>query len=131
MTSSQDATSMRDGERRMGTPWRAPPGRRTSAKGRAAERGLTLAIPEPPEHALERPRLLELLAAGTGYELTLVSAPAGTGKTVAVSSWARAEGPHAPLVWISVSRDGAADDAFAESRRDRAGAGGDPSLRRR
>ncbi|WP_244928084.1 LuxR family transcriptional regulator [Nocardioides sp. W7] len=46
------------------------------------------AVPAAPRCYVERPRLDEALEAGTGRGLTLVSAPAGSGKTVAVAAWA-------------------------------------------
>jgi len=48
-----------------------------------------------PTHSLPlvaRPRLLERLDRGVQGPITLVSAPAGTGKTVLVSSWSASEG---------------------------------------
>jgi len=52
-----------------------------------------------------RPRLDTALVRGVGHSLTLVSAPAGSGKTVAVSAWvagraARAD-PDAAIGWVS------------------------------
>jgi LuxR family maltose regulon positive regulatory protein len=43
-----------------------------------------------------------LLDAGVCGPLTLVSAPAGTGKTVLVSSWASGLGPGRSVVWVSL-----------------------------
>jgi LuxR family maltose regulon positive regulatory protein len=40
---------------------------------------------------------------GTNHPLTLVSAPAGTGKTVAVSTWARARRNSRTIVWMTLS----------------------------
>jgi LuxR family maltose regulon positive regulatory protein len=58
--------------------------------------------PVPSQLIVRRPRLHERLRAGSEGPLTLVSAPAGTGKTVLVSSWvARGESPH-PVAWVSV-----------------------------
>ncbi len=45
-------------------------------------------IPRPHQGLLQRSRLLQILAQGVAGPLTLVSAPAGTGKTVLVSAWA-------------------------------------------
>src|SRR3954447_1639460 len=77
------------------------------SRGRAAsEREPWLAdrlvIPAPPMVYLDRPRLLKRLGAGARGPLTLVSAPAGTGKTVLVASWAAREQAHTPLTWISL-----------------------------
>ena len=49
-------------------------------------------VPAQPTVVVPRPRLEVLLDAGTLGPLTLVSAPAGTGKTVLVSSWAAGSG---------------------------------------
>jgi len=44
-------------------------------------------IPRPPRPLVDRPRLFELLAEGTERPLTLISAPAGAGKTSLLASW--------------------------------------------
>ncbi|MCU0463771.1 MAG: LuxR family transcriptional regulator, partial [Anaerolineae bacterium] len=56
----------------------------------------------PPRRAalIPRPRLTERLDAGLGGRLTLVSAPAGFGKTTLVADWAA--GCHRPLAWLSL-----------------------------
>ena len=48
-----------------------------------------LFMPPPRPHAVLRPRLLERLSEdqGTGRALTLVSAPAGFGKSALLSAW--------------------------------------------
>ncbi len=46
-----------------------------------------LYIPQAPSNRLPRPRLTECLSAGMACKLTLVAAPAGFGKTTAVSAW--------------------------------------------
>lgn len=54
---------------------------------------------------LDRSRLLALLDAGLAYPLTLISAPAGSGKTTLVSQWmaARRTQPDFPAVaWLSL-----------------------------
>ncbi len=53
-----------------------------------------------PEPVLVRPRLLRRLDEGAGRALTLVTAPAGWGKTTLLGSWARTVEP-APA-WVSV-----------------------------
>jgi LuxR family maltose regulon positive regulatory protein len=55
-------------------------------------------IPLLPHATVERPRLGELLDAGCERPLTLVSAPAGWGKTVLLTYWARARG----AAWLTV-----------------------------
>jgi ATP/maltotriose-dependent transcriptional regulator MalT len=46
-----------------------------------------LYIPPPPHRAVQRPRLIERLNEGLHRNLTLISAPAGFGKTTLVSAW--------------------------------------------
>src|SRR5437764_5093806 len=46
-----------------------------------------LYIPLPPPRAVRRPRLIERLNEGLHRKLTLISAPAGFGKTALVSEW--------------------------------------------
>ena len=46
------------------------------------------AIPPPPAHAVERPRLRSRLDATLNAPLSVVVAPAGSGKTVLLSQWA-------------------------------------------
>jgi LuxR family maltose regulon positive regulatory protein len=61
-----------------------------------------LAAPTPPRELVERARLYARLDAGTRGPLTLLSAPAGWGKTVLLSSWLRAGGarPRAAWLWL-------------------------------
>jgi LuxR family maltose regulon positive regulatory protein len=59
----------------------------------------------PPRTSLRqvpRPRLLDLLHAGTQQLLTLVSAPAGAGKTTLLTSWSSSRQPPGPLAWLSL-----------------------------
>ena len=60
------------------------------------------AIPGQPQGHLERPRLLEHLERGVAGPLTLVSAPAGTGKTVLVSAWVRGAHAHRSIAWVTL-----------------------------
>src|SRR5512133_2329444 len=52
---------------------------------------------------VQRPRLLEDLDAGLGGKVTLVSAPAGFGKTTVVSEWIRDCGH--PTAWLSLDKN--------------------------
>jgi LuxR family maltose regulon positive regulatory protein len=69
-----------------------------------------LHIPPVRPELVSRPRLLEKLDAGLHRSLTLVSAPAGFGKTTLLSEWAHLVGAHghalvaAPpqIAWISL-----------------------------
>lgn len=59
-----------------------------------------LYIPPPRPNAVNRPRLLARLDAGLHGRLTLVSAPAGFGKTTLVSAWVSDCGR--PVAWLSL-----------------------------
>src|SRR5437763_2835590 len=59
-----------------------------------------LYIPPPPPKVVLRPRLIERLNEGLYRKLTLISAPAGFGKTTLVSEWL-AGGPR-PTAWLSL-----------------------------
>src|SRR5512136_592868 len=60
------------------------------------------APPEPP-HLVPRQRLLAQVDEGLSRHLTLISAPAGFGKTTLLSEWrASAAGQHWPLTWLSL-----------------------------
>lgn len=59
-----------------------------------------LFAPLPRLRAVKRTRLLERLEEGINRPLTLVSAPAGFGKTTLVSDWAANR--DAPLAWVSL-----------------------------
>jgi LuxR family maltose regulon positive regulatory protein len=61
-------------------------------------------LPAPPEHLVARPKLMALMDRAFRCPLTIVSSPAGTGKTVAVSTWARSRRGSAPIVWVSLGR---------------------------
>jgi len=59
-----------------------------------------------PPHRLDfvsRPQILESLDAGLSRKLTLVSAPAGFGKTTLVSEWVRDCGH--PIAWLSLDKN--------------------------
>jgi LuxR family maltose regulon positive regulatory protein len=59
-----------------------------------------LHIPTPRPSTLTRPHLLAALSAGAGKKLTLVSAPAGFGKTTLLASWCATEKHHRPASWV-------------------------------
>jgi LuxR family transcriptional regulator, maltose regulon positive regulatory protein len=61
-----------------------------------------LHIPAPRPRAVPRPRLIERLNEGLHHRLTLISAPAGFGKTTLVSEWIAASGR--PAAWISLDQ---------------------------
>ena len=59
-----------------------------------------LRVPPLPPNLVSRPHLIERLNAAAGRKLTLVSAPAGFGKTTLLSAWA---GQSAlPVAWLSL-----------------------------
>ena len=55
-----------------------------------------------PPHAVDRPQLLARLDAGLSAPLTLVVAPAGSGKTVLLTQWAATLGD-ARVAWLDVN----------------------------
>src|SRR6266571_1914563 len=59
-----------------------------------------LYIPRLRPNVVSRPRLLERLNEGLHRKLTLISAPAGFGKTTLVSEWV--EGIERPAAWLSL-----------------------------
>jgi LuxR family maltose regulon positive regulatory protein len=59
-----------------------------------------LYIPQPLPNLVERPRLIERLNEGLRRKLTLISAPAGFGKTTLVSEWVAGCGR--PAAWLSL-----------------------------
>ena len=59
--------------------------------------------PDIPDWALTRPRITELIAEGTRWcPLTLITAPAGAGKTMALALWAAAE--PGMVAWVTVDQ---------------------------
>ncbi|MDX1417127.1 MAG: AAA family ATPase [Candidatus Promineifilaceae bacterium] len=64
-----------------------------------------LYVPRPRPSLVSRPRLIERLDEGLGRKLTLISAPAGFGKTTLVTEWLA--GGERPYAWLSLDeRDG-------------------------
>ncbi len=61
-----------------------------------------LHLPLPPQNLVARPRLLERFATGANLPLTLISAPAGYGKTTLLSEWIAAAGSADRVVWVSL-----------------------------
>ncbi len=62
-------------------------------------------VPHLPTGFLRRDRLGDALARGVNGPVTLVSAGAGSGKTLLVASWLRDGGWGGPVAWVSVDRD--------------------------
>jgi LuxR family maltose regulon positive regulatory protein len=63
--------------------------------------GTKLSLPRARAEIVERPRLLGTLDRLADTELTLLSAPAGSGKTVLVGSWCRSR-PDLATAWITL-----------------------------
>ncbi|MDG0795129.1 hypothetical protein OMP38_33125 [Cohnella ginsengisoli] len=61
-----------------------------------------LYIPHVRNALVPRPRLMRQLDEGLGAKLTLISAPAGYGKTTALGEWARQCG--IPVAWLSLDK---------------------------
>ena len=75
-----------------------------------------LTPPRTPLRQVFRPRLIDLLNAGTQQLLTLLSAPAGAGKTALLASWSSAGQPPGPLAWVSLDAgDNEADRFWAHA----------------
>ncbi|MEE4419297.1 LuxR C-terminal-related transcriptional regulator [Streptomyces bugieae] len=61
-----------------------------------------LTVPAAPRAHVPRHRLLDGLSAGTAGPLTLVTGPAGTGKTTLAAAWARSGGSPGPVAWLTL-----------------------------
>ena len=61
-----------------------------------------LRAPLPRPEQLNRPSLLEILEDVNGRQLTLVSAPAGYGKTTLLTQWYRAQEASSHFAWVSL-----------------------------
>jgi LuxR family transcriptional regulator, maltose regulon positive regulatory protein len=61
-----------------------------------------LAVPQPPQPLVLRPRLFRVLDEGAKRPLTLISAPAGFGKTSLLSSWLSVE--QREVAWLTPRR---------------------------
>src|SRR6266545_4954979 len=61
-----------------------------------------LTVPGLPNEFVERPRLAEILDAGARGPVTLLTAPPGWGKTVALDSWVRTSRTAVPVAWLTL-----------------------------
>lgn len=75
------------------------------------------AVPRPMAGTIERPRLEAVLADAVHRPLTVLSAPAGYGKSVLVSAWAQQQGPELHLAYLSMQESDEAPAAFWVSAR--------------
>ncbi|MGH9802211.1 MAG: helix-turn-helix transcriptional regulator, partial [Blastocatellia bacterium] len=68
---------------------------------------LTTKLSIPPKRTdwVVRPRLLKRLDEGLRHRLTLVSAPAGFGKTTLIASWLHKQQPLPQVAWLSLEED--------------------------
>jgi LuxR family maltose regulon positive regulatory protein len=61
-----------------------------------------LFVPAARREVVARPRLRERLDQGAAAKLTLLSAPAGFGKTTLLGSWLAAAARHRLVAWLSL-----------------------------
>jgi len=62
-----------------------------------------LNIPRPPAYLVSRPRLIAAIQPQPGTKLTLICAPAGSGKTTLVSEWIAADGAAScQVTWLTL-----------------------------
>jgi LuxR family transcriptional regulator, maltose regulon positive regulatory protein len=64
-----------------------------------------LVVPPTPGYLIIRKRLLGALDAGVRCPRMLLSAPAGAGKTILLSSWIQTRQPPGPVAWLSLDED--------------------------
>ena len=69
-------------------------------------------LPDVPPWAVSRPRAAEQLELGVSGLLTLVTAPTGWGKTLAVAEWATDAQLPGALIWVNVAGVAADPDVF-------------------
>ncbi len=70
------------------------------------------AIPPTRPRLVPRARLAERLQEGLGYDLVLVSAPAGFGKTTLLGEWARQDRPEVHPAWVSLDEGDSDPERF-------------------
>jgi LuxR family transcriptional regulator, maltose regulon positive regulatory protein len=58
--------------------------------------------PAQRDQTVPRERLLERLAPRLGIKMTLIAAPAGSGKTTMLALWCAAQAPMRPVAWVSL-----------------------------
>ncbi|HEX4716947.1 MAG TPA: LuxR C-terminal-related transcriptional regulator [Thermoleophilaceae bacterium] len=64
-----------------------------------------LVVPQPPPVTVRRPRLLDALDGAATHPFTLVSAPAGSGKTALVASWLSEGRAPGTVAWLSLGKE--------------------------
>ncbi|WP_338674364.1 LuxR C-terminal-related transcriptional regulator [Streptomyces sp. SCSIO 30461] len=70
------------------------------------------AVPAVPPGFVARKRLTDRLTEGARGPLTVISGPAGAGKTTLAASWQGAQGPPGPVVWLTVESEENAPGVF-------------------
>ncbi|WP_437115473.1 LuxR C-terminal-related transcriptional regulator [Streptomyces griseoviridis] len=99
------------------TPAPRPPPR-ASRDGRALSTGAEpilstrFAVPSVPPTFVRRGRLRERLAGGVARPLTLVTGPAGAGKTLCVADWITSTPVPWPTVWLTMEQGDTSPGAF-------------------
>jgi LuxR family transcriptional regulator, maltose regulon positive regulatory protein len=76
----------------------------SGAAARAVLLATKLHVPAMGAQLVHRPALLDALSAGRRRKLTLVSAPAGWGKTTLLAQWARSAGEDQRVGWLSLDQ---------------------------
>jgi LuxR family transcriptional regulator, maltose regulon positive regulatory protein len=61
-----------------------------------------ITVPGVPDWAVSRPQIDKLIAEGTRGPLTTVTGPPGSGKTMAIASWAATRSDPATLAWVAL-----------------------------
>ena len=95
-----DATSNSTQETTRPGPIRG--GRRRQAATDMPLLASKLAAPQMPDGMVTRRRLFALLDTGVERPVTLLAAPAGSGKTMLLTSWMSAAAPPGPIAWLSL-----------------------------
>ncbi|MEV7520513.1 LuxR C-terminal-related transcriptional regulator [Streptomyces sp. NPDC091371] len=95
----------------MGRSQAVPPAQGSRAPGGDPMLTVRFTVPAVPKHLVHRPHLLKRLTAGVEGPLTLVTGPAGSGKTVLAAHWAAEGTAPGPLAWLTVE-PGDAPGAF-------------------
>src|SRR5215469_3668641 len=71
-----------------------------------------LQIPRPGLAVLRRGRVSELIEAAVSRRVTLITGPAGGGKTVAAAQWAGSRPPNKPAAWLTLDASDAESGRF-------------------
>ena len=84
-----------------------------SSRGQVRPFGETrFRVPLPSDRFIHRPRIAGLLDEHMARPVTLVTGPAGTGKTLAVADWTMEGSPPGPVAWLSLDRGDASVSRF-------------------